>query len=189
MNHIDDVKGGCIGFRFKDRGDFHISITMLVEDDGIWHEQDVEFSSFWLDDLIVVAGEAKQRLESQAVKSPCGYGYSFNTEEPNPMTTPLTPTPSDAPLCRMPSEEQEKELRTMLTLFVPDPDHRIRLWTWIGSLLESRRAVVDVEQLVHECFAIVLSNRRKTTKNRRKEMAEAITAALGVKAGEDKDND
>jgi hypothetical protein len=76
---MKEVHGGCVGIKFEQRGkeDKHICIRLQVEDDEIWHDKDFSISSFWLDDLIKVATEAKKILESTAIKDQSGFGYCF----------------------------------------------------------------------------------------------------------------
>ena len=74
---INDVLKRCIGIRFKRRNSDnpHICICLMIEDDGNWNEKDYFISSYWLDELIDVATEAKKRLEQEA--EPDEEGFRF----------------------------------------------------------------------------------------------------------------
>ncbi len=86
---INDILGGCIGIRFKDRGDNHILLQLMIEDNETWHETDFCISSYWLDELVRVCQRATTRLKNQAIKDPdVPNGYKFN----------LTPTPARKPV-------------------------------------------------------------------------------------------
>ena len=80
---INDVLKRCIGIRFKQRrgDDPHVLVCLMIGDDGQWIEKDYSIDSYWLDELIVVATEAKKRLEQEAVPNSDGFGFRFNLRE------------------------------------------------------------------------------------------------------------
>lgn len=49
----ETFKGNCMGVRLapRERGGDHIEVTIIVEDDGEWHDAH-SFSSHWLDEMI-----------------------------------------------------------------------------------------------------------------------------------------
>ena len=58
--------GACISERPRDR---HLTVTLLVEDDGSWYAPADEFSTAWLPDLETVLAEALRWLEANAVRN------------------------------------------------------------------------------------------------------------------------
>lgn len=79
IKKIKPIKNDLFGVKFEQRGpdDKHIMARLLIEDDTNWHETDVSFSSFWIDDLIAVLQRAKAKLEQSANKEESGYGWEF----------------------------------------------------------------------------------------------------------------
>jgi len=73
------ILGEICGVEFVDRGDGHIALQLLSEDDETWHEQGTPFSSFWIDDLIKVLSSAKMLLDDMP-KDPSGFGRTFKAE-------------------------------------------------------------------------------------------------------------
>jgi hypothetical protein len=75
-----DFLGRCMGVRLKARGagDPHITFTLLVEDDGTWHEKNT-ISSFWIEELIGVLQQALVFCKSQKPDVVKGrqYGWRF----------------------------------------------------------------------------------------------------------------
>lgn len=66
------------GTNLVDRGDGHILIQLLSEDDEHWSEHGETFSSFWLDDLIKVLTLTKA-IMSTMVKEPYGWRFPDGT--------------------------------------------------------------------------------------------------------------
>lgn len=64
------------GLEFVDRGDGHILIQLLSEDDEIWHKHGETFSTYWLPELIRVLQHAQNTLDKDAFKT--DWGYEFN---------------------------------------------------------------------------------------------------------------
>lgn len=62
-----ESKGDQFGFRIVNRGtnDSHALLEIISEDDEKWHKS-MDFSSFWIDDLIEQLQKAKTLLESDA---------------------------------------------------------------------------------------------------------------------------
>ena len=76
MAKLTDVKGKCIGIRFRPRGpeDDHILISLMTEDDTTWVQGGILVSSYWLNDLIKTAQKAKRYLQKNA-KRDGRYGF------------------------------------------------------------------------------------------------------------------
>ncbi len=74
------ILGEQFGVEFIDRGDGHIMIQLLSEDDEHWHNIGTSFSSFWIYDLIEVLDNAKTYLETKP-KDPSGFGRIFKKEK------------------------------------------------------------------------------------------------------------
>lgn len=70
------ILGEQFGVEFIDRGDGHIMVQLLSEDDEHWSNKGPLFSSFWIDDLIEVISLAKICLNGMP-KDPSGFGRKF----------------------------------------------------------------------------------------------------------------
>jgi hypothetical protein len=85
MEHEPVVfRGKCCGVKLRQRysDDKHIIVSLQIEDDGNWIDQDYSISSHWLDELIRQLGAAKSYFKSEECeKDPSGYGYRFKEEE------------------------------------------------------------------------------------------------------------
>ena len=62
------AKGQCHGVNLVHRGksDDHALVQIFTEDDGTWN-QDMCFSNYWLDDLILVLQTAQTKLKRSGV--------------------------------------------------------------------------------------------------------------------------
>lgn len=75
------ILGKCHGVLLRKRGvdDNHVILTHLVEDDELWHcgTTSSGFSSYWLDDHMMVMARADQWIKENCDKDPSGFGYVF----------------------------------------------------------------------------------------------------------------
>jgi hypothetical protein len=62
-------KGHCHGVNLVHRGesDDHALVQIFTEDDGTWSQQ-MSFSNYWLDDLILVLQAAQTKIKRSGVK-------------------------------------------------------------------------------------------------------------------------
>ncbi len=79
MNKIMEIKGGQLGVILHPRSneDNHVCVQIISEDDGNWSKNGQYFSSFWIDDLIFVLEEAKEKMKRKCKKGKDGFGYEF----------------------------------------------------------------------------------------------------------------
>ena len=78
MNEVI-FQGECHRVILQNRGlnDKHVCILIESEDDGNWFASESPFSSYWLPKLIPLMNAAMSYLESNCIKDPDGYGWSF----------------------------------------------------------------------------------------------------------------
>ena len=83
-NQVHTVLGPCHGVCIATRGenDLHLCIYLLTEDDYNWFTSENSFSSFWLNGVIDVLGDALDWLRKHADRDPSGYGYVLRVVEP-----------------------------------------------------------------------------------------------------------
>lgn len=73
-NMVHSVLGACIGVAIFQWGeDNYLLLSILVEDDDIWHKSGESFSTFWLPDALFVLNKASIWLQDNAVKQEYGY--------------------------------------------------------------------------------------------------------------------
>lgn len=73
MKTLNNQFGTVLKHRHKEKGDMHILIQLLSEDDEVWFNVGNAFSSYWIDDLIEVLQSTKKILDSKFQKDMWGY--------------------------------------------------------------------------------------------------------------------
>lgn len=68
-NHEKSYKGDCMGVGLDRRGDKdnHIMLTLMIGDDGNWHDRDFQVDSYWIDELIEKLEDAKSYMERKCI--------------------------------------------------------------------------------------------------------------------------
>jgi len=65
---MKDVKKVAFGFRKIKKVGGHWVLRIIEEDDGNWYESDVEFSPYWIEELIMALEKVKERLPKKERK-------------------------------------------------------------------------------------------------------------------------
>ena len=74
--YFHTILGHSCGVGFSDRGDGHILVTFLTEDDEYYFpSHNKPFSSYWIPDKIAMLQQAHVYLENNHKRDPSGYGY------------------------------------------------------------------------------------------------------------------
>lgn len=79
---MKEFKGECFGVALSDHDvdDKHQCFSLLVEDDGIWHEK-MSMSTFWIDEAIAMLQAAKAFLDATCDKGVWGYDRRSDKEQ------------------------------------------------------------------------------------------------------------
>ena len=63
VERIEEFKGRCLGVRVEKIKKSEPLVTILIEDDEQWIEQDCHFSAYYLPELIEQLQKAKEQIE------------------------------------------------------------------------------------------------------------------------------
>ena len=75
---VNNIFGVMLHRRGDNENDKHVVITLLIEDDGLWHEGVGDFSGYWVKDLQRLLKWVNKYLETEKdLFKEIGYGYEF----------------------------------------------------------------------------------------------------------------